>query len=199
VEIEGSALKPQVGVYALYSAIGRSDRTIDDGLSNTQSRQAVIGIRMSLNIFDGGLVRHRMADSEVEATRTSLLAAKATEEREQAMRRDRIRIQTAESRLELARARLAHAHALTNVARATLQSGSGSSQLAEERESSELDARDELRLAELELAQTRLSALFPPGRTSGAPSQTSPLTSANTAQAPAGASTQARSPSDPRR
>lgn len=199
MEVEAAALKPQVGVYALYSGIGRSDRSLGDGLSNMQSRQAVIGIRVSVNLFDGGLVRQRMAESEVEATRVALLAEKAADERERSARRDRIRVQTAENRVELARARLAHARALAAVARGTLQSGTGSRQLAEERESGELDAQDELRLAELELVQTRLSMLFPPGRTPGAPFQTTPLTSASASQPPPGGSTQSRSSPDPRR
>lgn len=166
VEVERAALRPQLSLNARYTGGARSDNSVSDGLFNNSRRQARIGLQLSFNLFDGDLARQRVAETESERQRLGFVAERVAGEREQASRRAAIKLRMAGSRLELLRARVAMAREQSALARQRMANGTGTSTVAEEQADRERDAQDELRLAELDQAMSRLAAAFPTVRAS---------------------------------
>lgn len=161
VAVERSAFKPQVSLYAAYTGIGRSDSSFRDGASDFSRRQASIGLQISYNLFDHGLTRNRVSEGQSEVQRRALLAEQAANELEQSGRRSDAQVRMAQNRVELLQARVAHASALSNLARERLKTGTGTALAANEQADRELNLQQELEVSKLDLSIAQIERLFP--------------------------------------
>ncbi|MDR2155421.1 MAG: TolC family protein [Burkholderiaceae bacterium] len=166
VKVERAAARPQLNLAAEYTGIGRSENTHSGAFNDFRRRQAFVGLNFSFNLFDGGLAKNRVAEAQAEVNRLNLIAERDASQRQQTRARGELNVRMAENRIQMARARLELAQKQSVIAAQRQDSGSGSTAAVEEHAERLRDEQDEYRLAELDLALTRIAMLLPGSRIS---------------------------------
>lgn len=156
VSVEKAARMPQVSLFARYGHIGRHDHSLNDLLSDTRRQEAVMGIRVSFDLYDGGLGRSRVDAAQVDLQRRQI------EQERHVARVERYRQQSASRRhelkqaLELAVARYELARSRRSLVEERFKSGQETAIARLESRHKEQEARTGLDLAELDQARAEL-------------------------------------------
>ncbi len=72
IAIERAVQKPQVSLFARYGYVGRQDHSLNDLLPDTRRQEAVMGVRLSVDLYDGGLGSSRVSAAKAELERRQL-------------------------------------------------------------------------------------------------------------------------------
>jgi outer membrane protein TolC len=156
---------PKLDLFAKYALIGRDSDAYLDSWRDAQSEYYMVGLKVTMNLFNGLRTQERIRQTETEQRikRLELM------EKERALaqeRRDRqTALETARDQLDLARARMKLERARQQVAAAGLHAGRISRLEYRQKSAAAEDAADEATIARIDVALAQnalaLMVLFP--------------------------------------
>ncbi|MFZ4528000.1 MAG: TolC family protein [Undibacterium curvum] len=161
IQIQQAAAKPKISLYAQYAGVGRTDSSNTTSVGNVHRRDASVGVSLSYTLFDGALVRHKIAESVLEAERLQLRHQEWDDERARAREKAQLKLKSAQLQQELAQSRLELAISQRQLAADKLNHGTGSTLALSEAQNREEVAMAELAIAHNEAALAQLDFLFP--------------------------------------
>ncbi len=160
VLVEQAAARPQVLLSMDYAYVGRSESSLTDSFSNIKRQVGSIGLTVSYNLFDGGLINARVDQARAQFQRKQLEQTLEMERINEAIEQSRSRRDQARAAGDMARSRLVLTSKRLAVAESRERDGSGTALATQSARTEALQARCALTLADLDLAISEVERLY---------------------------------------
>lgn len=161
VRIQEAATKPVVKLFMQYQGIGRSDTSIGSAYQDINRSQAIGGIQLTYNLFDGQFARAKVSESIAERERLRLERERTRQDRLLAERRNELALQKADQQVTLSHDKLRLAQAKRAIVEAKVKAGSGTAVSLKEAIAQEREAEQNTYVAKADWALAKLGVLFP--------------------------------------
>lgn len=160
IAIEKASSNLIVSLMAEYGYVGRSDASLNNSFSDIKRRSALIGIKLTYNLFDGQVSKARVDEARAEFKRREIQRELDEARAEQATRLHQSRLDEADVAIRLAESRLELAASRRMLAEEKLKSGSGSELVWKQGLAREQEARDELEVATIDHALAEIELRY---------------------------------------